>query len=88
MFEEHPSLGVLCWGVVAAFFALMIYALVTAPNCKRGHYEMVHHAAWTQMLVTSIKPMMMVPIYHPAYDAKEWTCDEYCGKNDPAKECK
>lgn len=87
MFEEHPIFGILFWGGVAALFGFLIYIFVTSPNCKRGHYERVHHNAWTQMITTSIKPLIMIPIYHAAYDSTDFFCDEYCGKNDPAEVC-
>jgi len=67
---------------------IIALALIGCQKCKRGHVERVHHPAWVQMITTSIKPLIMVPITHPAYDANEFMCDEYCQKGDTSKECK
>lgn len=67
------TIGILGWG---------LYAIRAANQwdkdhpCIRSHMEMRHQPAWTQFITTSYKPLIMVPIYHPAYDYQAEVCDE------------
>lgn len=66
--------------IIATVFGILLFFViknVIDHPCIKSHRAYVHHYAYTQMLVTSMKPLMMVPIYHPGYDQWEEVCDLY-----------
>lgn len=81
----------MCWhqklliALLLAILAIPVYLLITAPKCKRGHYEKVHHDESTYFIMVG---KVMVPQHRDAYDSTDWFCDERCDKNDPAPQCK
>lgn len=55
---------------------LIILAILMqgCAKCIRGHHEKVHHESWVQWILIG---KVVYPIYHSAYDANEFVCDEY-----------
>lgn len=49
-------------------------SLAGCAKCVKGHHETVHHSGWTQFIYTG---KTAIPIWHAAYDAEEFICDEY-----------
>ncbi len=69
---DYLKIGVII-GVVLIIVGI-IYSIYY-PTCLKSHKGMVHHPAWTQLVATSIKPLIIVPIFHPESDDLEDICD-------------
>lgn len=63
----------------AATLRAIVALLLTLAGCDRGppcvrtEPRLVHHDAWTQMVMVG---KVMVPIFHPAHDSTENVCIE------------
>lgn len=62
--------------VIISIPVFIILKFYSDHPCIKSHEGLVHHNAWTQFVITSVKPLIMVPIFHPEYDAIETICDE------------
>jgi len=68
-------IGLMLLVVVGGLGCLLAWNIKHNPsNCYKGHYQKVHHEAWTQTMIIGDG---VYTIFHPASDSEKWVCIQH-----------